>query len=154
MPKASIRVTSDFHFDSLQRYRRSQRGSKRTTNDVPADVVARMITRLVLMVFILCGCASAPPQRSADQHRAEQVARLYAVQALGLSKSQVARIKADHNGFSVVDGQETIQFYDPNVFHPNSDGLFEALTGGFPSYFRITVDIRKWQVINHYGSRE
>src|SRR4051794_34298988 len=113
-----------------------------------------MIARLILMAFVLCGCASTPPQKGADQLRAEQVARLYAIQSLGLSESQVARMKADHDGFSLVDGRETIQFYDPKVFHPNRDGFFEAMDGGFPSYFRITVDIRKWQVIDHYASRE
>ena len=113
-----------------------------------------MIARLILIAFVLCGCTSAPLERSADQLRAEQIARLYAVQSLGLSESQLAKMKADHNGFSLVDGRETIQFYDPKVFHPNKDGFFEAMLGGFPSYFRVTVDTRKWQVIDHYASRE
>jgi hypothetical protein len=114
-----------------------------------------MITRLILLALVLCGCTSTPPQRSADQLRAEQIARLYAVQSLGLSESQVARMKADHDGFSLAEGREmTIQFYDPKVFHPSKDGSFWAMDGGFPSYFRITVDIRKWQVTDHYASRE
>ena len=114
-----------------------------------------MIARLVLMAFLFCGCVSAPPQRSADQLRAEQIARLYAVQSLGLSEAQVAGMKADHEGFSLADGREmTLQFYDPKVFRPSKDGFFWAMDGGFPSYFRITVDIRKWQVIDHYASRE
>ena len=99
----------------------------------------------MLIAFVLCGCASAPPAQSTDELRAERVARLYAVESLGLSKSQAAKMKADPDGFSLTDGHEmTFQFYDPKVFHPNKDGLFWAMDGGFPSYFRITVDIRKW----------
>jgi len=64
-------------------------------------------------------------------------------------------MKADYSGFSVADGRAmTIQFYDPKVFHPNTDGFFEAMMGGFPSYFRITVDTQAWQVVRHYASRE
>ena len=114
-----------------------------------------MFVRFILIAFVLCGCASAPPHRSSDQLRAEQIARSYAVRSLGLSESQVARMKADHDGFSLADGREmTIQFYDPKVVHPDADGSIWAMDGGFPGYFRITVDIQKWQVIDYYASRE
>jgi len=64
-------------------------------------------------------------------------------------------MKADHDGFSLADGREmTIQFYDPKVVHPDADGSIWAMDGGFPGYFRITVDIQKWQVIDYYASRE
>jgi hypothetical protein len=116
--------------------------------------MARIIGRVILLAFVAGGCASVPAELSADQLRAEQIARLYAVDSLGLSKSQVARMKADHNSFSVVDGRETIQFINPKVIHPNRDGFIDVMDGGFPDYFRITVDIRKWQVVDHYASRE
>jgi hypothetical protein len=64
-------------------------------------------------------------------------------------------MKADFNGFSLADRREmTIEFYDPEVFHTDKDGFFEAMMGGFPSYFRITVDIQAWKVVDHYTSRE
>src|SRR5262245_33251218 len=110
-----------------------------------------MIARLTLMCLLLCGCASTPPKRTAEAMRAEQIGRLYAVQALGLSKAQVDRIRTDF-GFSLEDGKAmTIQFYDPKVIHPNSDGFIWAIDGGFPSYFRVTVDTQKWQVKDHYA---
>jgi hypothetical protein len=112
-----------------------------------------MIARSILICLLLCGCASTPPKRSAEETRAEQVGRLFAVDSLGLSKAQVEKMRADF-GFSLEHGRAmTIQFYDPKVFRPNSDGFFVAMDGGFPSYFRVTVDIQKWQVIDHYASR-
>ena len=114
-----------------------------------------MFVRFILIAFVLCGCASAPPHRSSDQLRAEQIARSYAVRSLGLSESQVARMKTDHDGFSLADGREmTIRFYDPKVVHPSADGFIWSMDGGFPGYFRITVDIQKWQVIACNASPE
>ena len=111
-----------------------------------------MIARFILIAFVLCGCASAPPQRSADQLRAEQVARLFAVESLGLSEPQLARMKAD---VGLGDGREmTIQFYDPKVIHPDKNGSIWAMDGGFPSYLRITVDTETWKVVRRYASPE
>jgi len=28
------------------------------------------------------------------------------------------------------------------------------MMGGFPSYFRITVNLHSWKVVDHYASRE
>jgi hypothetical protein len=114
-----------------------------------------MLPRLTLIASVFSGCASAPPTQCADELRAERVARDYAVQFLRLSKSQVAKMKADLGGFSIDDGREmTIQFYDPKIIHPNADGFIWAMDGGFPSYFSITVDVQKWQVVRHYASPE
>lgn len=111
-----------------------------------------MIARFILIAFVLCGCASAPLQKSADQLRAEQIARLFAVQSLGLSESQLAKMKADHG---LGDAHEmTIQFYDPKVIHPDKNGSIWAMDGGFASYFRITVDTQTWKVVRHYASPE
>jgi hypothetical protein len=115
----------------------------------------RKTARLTLMTILLCGCASAPSQRNADQLRAEQIARVYAVQSLGLPKSQVARMRADRDSFSLADERElTIQFYDLEVIRPNKDGNIWAMDGGFPSYFRITVDTQTWKVVDRYASPE
>lgn len=114
-----------------------------------------MIVRLILTALLLSGCASAPSQKSHVQLRAERVARVYAVESLGLSESQVARMKADFKGYRPAPGREiTIQFYDPTVLLPNPDGVFPPMMGGFPSYFRITVDIQTWEVVDHYASPE
>ncbi len=94
-----------------------------------------MIARLILMALLLCGCASAPAKRSAGEMRAEKVASLYAVRSLGLSSAKIARMIADF-GFGLDDGRAmTVQFYDPKVVRPTSDGFIWAMDGGFPSYF-------------------
>jgi hypothetical protein len=119
-----------------------------------STLTARMFARFVLIAFVLSGCVSSSPQRSADQLRAEQVARSYAIQSLGLSESQIAKLKANFDG-CLVDGREMmIQFYDPKYLQPNEVGILEPMLGGFPGYFDITVDIHTWKVVHHYASRE
>src|SRR4051794_39969637 len=90
-----------------QQPRRERRGCSRCLPFVRSlnlcREAARMITRLILMASVLSGCASAPAKRTVDEVRAEKVARLYAVQSLGLSKAQVARMRADIGAFGLED---------------------------------------------------
>jgi hypothetical protein len=64
-------------------------------------------------------------------------------------------MKTDCLGYYKGGAQQLlIQFYDREVFHPLPSGGFEAMLGGFPSYFTITVDVQAWKGVHHYASPE
>ena len=130
--------------------------------------------RIVLIALLLSGCTTAPTPDAAssqsgapetdrrfwtatptERSRAEDIARRYAVAALRLSQAHVAKMKTDCSGHYKGAAKELwIQFYDAEVFHPLPSGGFEAMVGGFPRYFTITVDVRAWKVVDHYASPE
>jgi len=86
--------------------------------------------------------------------KGEQIGRSYAFRQLGLSKSQLEKMKSDFTG-CIRNGKRTlwIQFYDPSFHPPLPEGL-EAILGGFPTYFTVSIDMDTWTVINHYASPE
>jgi len=74
-----------------------------------------------------------------------------------LAPEQLARLKPDAGFISIEKEGELLElaFYDPSVFAEQEhvfDGVFLAMDGGFPSYFRATVNLRTWQVSHFYGS--
>jgi hypothetical protein len=130
--------------------------------------------RFVFLTLFLCGCAAAPKApapssqpvaqevgyrfwspTASERSRAEDIARRYAAPKLRLSEAHVAKMKTDSTGcYRAGRRQLFIQFYDPHVFQPLPSGGFEAMMGGFPSYFTVTVDVQDWAVVDHYASRE
>jgi hypothetical protein len=84
---------------------------------------------------------------------AEEVARRYAHDELGITKEQMSLMKA-----VVGDLQEKkekvvwVEFYDPKHF-PDWENM-AGIEGGFPHYFAIKVDMSSWTVVEHYASIE
>ena len=137
-----------------------------------------MFTRITFLALLLCGCSSLPkpdpstwpsaarptPMREEDKFweptaversRAEQLARWYASKHLELSPHSVRKMKTDCTGWHKEGRTELwIQFFDPKLYHPNADGFFMPMDGGFPTYFAVTVDVGIWRVIDHYASPE
>ena len=124
-------------------------------------------TILIAVVFcLLAGCATQPPApletrrpTPGELQRAAQVTRDYVLSKSLLSPELFAKLKPDA-GFVEVGGHGDslhLQFYDPLVFPEDKhapDGLFWAMDGGFPSYFRATVDLRAWRISDFYGCNE
>ena len=135
--------------------------------------LGRSTMRLLFLMLVLCGCATAPKTEwrvsqseprnddyriwrptAGECSRAEAAARLYAVPALRLSETHVAKMKADFTGIHRSGNRQLlIQFYDPERFQPLPSCGFEPMLGGFPSYFTVTVDVQIWTVVDHYASK-
>ena len=86
--------------------------------------------------------------------KAEQIGRSYALRKLDISKAQIDKMKPEFTGW-YKDGKQIlwIQFYDPDIYQPLPEGL-EAIVGGFPTYFTISIDADSWKVVDHYASQE
>ena len=136
---------------------------------------------ILVTILLICGCTTVPksdvipkpdatlwkssphdPAKGAywtpndvEKLQGEQLGRWYASQKLGVSNFQLAKLKAQYTGW-FRDGKTIlwIQFYDPAVFKPLSSGGVEAVAGGFPSYFTISIDTAKWLVVGDYSCSE
>ena len=93
---------------------------------------------------------------SPDQKaKAELLGRWFASNDLGLTHSEVRKVRADFMGtFEDENPIIWIQFYDPAHYKPLPDGHLEAVFGGFPTYFTVSVDAQKWRVVDHYAADE
>jgi hypothetical protein len=121
-----------------------------------------MRTRLFLLFLLLTimSCTSQPifeyqfwrPTKQ-EVMQAEEVARRYAHDELGITKEQLSLMKA-----VVVGLQEKkekvlrVEFYDPKHF-PDWENM-AGIEGGFPHYFAIKVDMSSWAVVEYYAEAE
>lgn len=119
--------------------------------------------RIVIFMLFLCGCAAmrksdvSPTQfwtpTQVEQLRAEEIGRQYAVDSLHQTRTHVDKMVARSFGvFNRSKRKLHIQYWNPEVFRPNSDGFYPAMDGGFPEYFCVTVDVKTWSVTGHYAS--
>lgn len=120
------------------------------------------VTRLIIIICLL-GCVHSqeagssfwePTQTQIAQ--AEKVARIFASEELDLSRHQLAKMKVDPTGIKK-NGRNIIwlQFYDPDYHQPLENiGKLEAVSGGFPTYFTVSVETGTWRIVNHYASME
>ena len=108
-----------------------------------------MKTLTILTLLILAGCAVIPkPDSSAwrsstrdpangqfwnptveEQSKAEELGRWFAYQHLGLSKSDIQKMRADFTGW-FRNGKTIlwVQFYDPAFHQPLPSGGFESFS--------------------------
>jgi len=130
---------------------------------------------IILAVLLFAGCTTIPkPDSSAwptstrdsakgqfwnptaeEQSKAEELGRWFAYKHLGLSKTDIQKMRADFTGW--FDNGKTIlwvQFYDPAFHQPLSAGGLEGMDGGFPTYFTVSVNVETWTVVDHYASEE
>ena len=130
---------------------------------------------ITVVMLVLAGCAGIPqPDTSSwlpttrdpakgqfwdptseEQSRAEQLGRRFAYEKLGLSASDILKMRSDFIGW--FENGKTIlhvQFYDPAYHQPLPDGGFEGMMGGFPTYFSVSVDVEEWEVVDYYADEE
>ena len=125
--------------------------------------MAEMKVAYLIIIICLLGCIHSqeadylfwePTQAQVAQ--AEKVARVFASERLNLSKRQLFKMKVDPTG--IIDKGKNIiwlQFYDPEYHQPIGDtGKLEAVTGGFPTYFTVSVETHTWRIVDHYSSME
>jgi hypothetical protein len=90
---------------------------------------------------------------------AVQLGREYAVRNLRLTQAQIANLKADAGMILTKENVKSLvlNFYDPRRYPEDRYlyyGWLEPMLGGFPTYFRITIDLQTWKVTGHYASPE
>ena len=120
-----------------------------------------------VLACLLVGCATDKPPDllkhrrpvPAEWQRAVDATRHYVLSKSLLSPAQLAKLKPDAGFISVRQQREILylEFYDPVRFPEDKwliDGHFSPMAGGFPAYFRATIDMRTWQVTDFYGERE
>src|SRR6266496_1548139 len=136
-------------------------------NALPPSQSRAMKIYLLLVLLLISGCTAIrksehsslqPNQRTAsevsdkrfwlptplERARAEQVARAYALQQIGLKPDQLAAMKMEPNPIgSHKDGKRELlcQFYDPEFIQLNPLGFIDMRLGGFPDYLWVTVDV-------------
>lgn len=114
---------------------------------------------LILTLILLFGCQSEPVihrqywEPSVGQTlKAEKTARRYAIAELGVSEKQVMKMETKVTSWKTDEADIIgIGFYDPEHF-PNWGDI--SVLGGFPHYFRISVDSKTGTVVDHYASPE
>jgi hypothetical protein len=143
---------------------RSVSGAGSVSRSVRCPMNSRSAILACAWALLLVAChsprATGDPFRSAtpeEWQRGVGIAKQYALHQLGLSQDQLSKLKPDVGYVSNRGGREKLelQFYDPKLYPEETDtvqGLFIAMDGGFPTYFRITIDPHSWRVCDHYAS--
>ncbi len=110
------------------------------------------------LLFIMTGCEkeiavqTQPWEPTSVQTlKAEEIAQRYAIDELGISETQLSRMKTEMTSWKK-DGTSLIymQFFDP-IHFPNWENI-AGVRGGFPAYFTISIDVESGCVIDHYAS--
>jgi hypothetical protein len=130
---------------------------------------------IAVVIIVLTGCSGIPKPNTAswdpaprdqskgefwnptaeEKSRAVSLGRWFANKHLGLSKNDIEKMRTDFTGWFRNDRTILwIQFYDPEIHQPLPSGGFEAKSGGFPTYFTVSVDVENWIVVDHYASPE
>jgi len=112
----------------------------------------------ILAFLLVSGCNKEPDLQQeywiptdAQILKAKEIARRYAITELKVSDSQLSKMKTKYwpeEAEKIIN----IQFYDPEYFPDWENGV--AAMGGFPSYFRVSVNVKTETVVDHYASEE
>jgi len=121
----------------------------------------------LLLSLMVVSCATRSPTATdkfrdptrKEWSKAVVIGKEFALTHLGFTKDSIGKLKSDRGMVMKKKSKDTIllQFYDPTVFPEDRyapDGSFSFILGGFPSYFRVTIDMETWQVIDHYACEE
>ena len=121
----------------------------------------------VLLSVTMGACATRTSQTTGEfraptpqeWNKAVETGRSFALADLGLTQEALGKLKADRGVVWKRGGRDILhlQFYDPEIFPEDryaQDGLFEAMMGGFPSYFSVSIDVQTGQVVDHYACEE
>ncbi len=82
--------------------------------------------------------------------KAEEIAKTFAFEILGVNKDILNRIKFRAYGLWKDNNKLiSLEFFDPEHF-PNWEDI-AVISGGFPHYFRIEINISDWKIIHYYA---
>jgi hypothetical protein len=86
-----------------------------------------------------------------ESHRAEIIARSFALEQFQLDRTHLEAMKAVSSGITHAGKQVIwVRFYHPQYF----DNFEIVVRGGFPNYFTIDVDTLSWTVVDYYAYEE
>ncbi|MGH2271082.1 hypothetical protein ACQ9LF_04715 [Anaerohalosphaeraceae bacterium U12dextr] len=115
-----------------------------------------LIYYVVLAVPALSGCSSVMPNVQSTQlgreetQQAEVIARKFALEQLNIPQQKLDRMVASARGYQYSKVTTCVfHFFDPAVY-PQWQSITTML-GGFPDYFRITVDMDAMKVSSYYA---
>ena len=132
-----------------------------------------------LLLFLLCGCyrlrgpdttawPTATPHQmptpqgtkywvpsALERKHGEELARWHARRRLRLSESQLSKMNTDFRAFYNNEQPVlTVGFFDPKYHKADDRGHYSWPLGGFPSFFSVDIDPKRWQTIGDYASPE
>lgn len=109
-----------------------------------------------LAIAVLSGCSPMMPNVQSSQlgreetQEAEVIARKFALEQLNIPQQKLDRMVASARGYQYSKVTTCVfHFFDPLVY-PQWQSMTTML-GGFPDYFRITVDMDAMQVSSYYA---